>query len=137
MSDVKPPNAATDPGFFDGRLMIDIVGWDWNLRIAVNPALARPKARFHGLDCGRDFIIHGRARGPRELRGKAIKVTLSPFGSKVRFGRGGLQQVGALKAGPGGSDFDFEAVLMLPEDAIATTATSLASTWKHLQSRTF
>lgn len=116
--------------------MIDILAWDWNLRIAVSPSFARSKARFHGLDYGRDFTIHGRVRGPRELRGKAIKVTLSPFGSKVRFGRGSLQQVGALKAVPAGSDFDFEAMLMLPEEAIATTATSLASAWKHLQIQT-
>lgn len=116
--------------------MIDVLAWDWNLRIAVSPALARSKAWFHGLDYSRDFTIHGRVRGPRELRGKGIKVTLSPFSPKVRFGRGGLQQVGGLIVPPVGSDFDFEAVLMLPEDAIATTATSLSSAWKHLQLQT-
>lgn len=136
MADAPPSNAASDPSFFEGRLMIDILAWDWNLRIAVSPSFARSKARFHGLDYGRDFSIHGRVRGPRELRGKGIKVTLSPFGPKVRFGRRGLQQVGTLKALPAGSDFDFEAALMLPEDAIATTAISLASAWKHLQIQT-
>jgi hypothetical protein len=116
--------------------MIDILAWDWNLRIAVSSALARSKARFRGLDCGRDFTIHGQLRAPRELRGKTIKVILSPFGPKVRFGRGGLQQVGALKASPECSNFDFEATLMLPEEAIAPTITSLSSTWKHLQIKT-
>lgn len=116
--------------------MVDILGWDWNLRIAiVDHAAARPRARPHGLEYGRDFTIHGRVRAPRELRGKEMKVTLSPFGPRVRFGQGGLRQVGAMAGLPSGSAFDFEAMLMLPEDAIASTATSLASTWKHLQIR--
>lgn len=136
MSDLEPPNATSDPSFFDGRLMIDILAWDWNLRVATNQAVTRSKARSLVLDYGRDFTIHGRVRAPREHRGKDIKVTLSPFGPKVRFGRGGLQQVGKLTVCPEGSDFDLEAVLMLPEAAIASTAASLASTWKHLQIKT-
>jgi hypothetical protein len=102
------------------------------LRIA-NPAATRPKARFQGLDYGRDFIIRGRVRAPRELRDKTIKVILSPFGPKIRFGRGTLQHVGILNPSPEPSEFDLEAMLMLPEEAIAPTVASLASTWKHLQ----
>ena len=136
MTDSAAPDATSDPGFFEGRLMIDILAWDWNLRIAVSPALARPKARFQGLDYGRDFTLRGRVRGPNELRGKGIKVTLSPFGAKVRFGPRGLQHVGSIMAMPAGSAFDLEAVLMLPEEAIASTATSLSATWKYLQIQT-
>lgn len=117
--------------------MIDILSWDWNLRIAISRAAVGRKVQFRGLDYGRDFTLHGRVRTPRELRGRTIKVTLSPFGPKVRFGRGGLGQVGRLGPLPPDSEFDFEGVLMLPEDAIATTATSLATTWKHLQVHTF
>ena len=135
MMDVDPFNAASDPSFFDGRLMIDILAWNWNLRVATNQTLARSKARSPGLDYGRDFTIHGRVSAPRELRGKEMKVTLSPFGPTVRFGQRGLQQVGALAELPSGSDFDFEAMLMLPEDAITSTATSLALAWKYLQIR--
>lgn len=137
MSDDPRPNAALDPGFFDGRMMIDILAWDWNLRVAISPAAFRPKARFQGLDYGRDFTITGRVRAPRELRGKTIKVTLSPFGPRVRFGRGGLKEVGRLTLLPLGGDLDYRVTLMLPEEAIATTATSLASAWKHLDIWTF
>jgi hypothetical protein len=35
------------------------------------------------------------------------------------------------------TDRDLEATLMLPESEIATTATALASVWKHLQILTF
>jgi hypothetical protein len=134
VSDADLPNAASDTGFFDGRLLIDILTWDWNLRIAIGRVLTEPKSRSHGLDYGRDFTIHGRVRAPRELRGKTIKVTLTPFGPKVRFGRGGLQYVGEFT--PPSEGFELAAVLMLPEDAITSTATSLGSRWKYLQIRT-
>lgn len=137
MSDDAQPPTALDPSFFEGRLMIDILAWDWNLRVAINPNAMRPRARFQGVDYGRDFTIHGRIRAPRELRGKTIKATLSPFGPKVRFGRGGLRQVGGLEVKAAGADHEFEVALMLPEEAISTTATSLASVWKHLSIWTF
>jgi hypothetical protein len=138
MSDDTPWNAARDPRLFDGRILIDIVAWDWNLRVAVSAPSTRPKSRFQGgLDYGRDFKIQGRIRAPGELRGKTIIVSLSPFGPKVLFGRNGLKEVGRLSAGAPGEDADFAAILMLPEAAIPSTATSLASMWRHLQLTTF
>ena len=117
--------------------MVDILAWNWDLRVAINPKVMRPKARFQGLDYGRDFTISGRIRAPKALRGKTMTITLSPFGPRVRFGRGGLQHVGRLDVLTPGGDVDFAATLMLPEEAIATTTTSLASTWKHVQLLTF
>ena len=116
--------------------MIDSLAWDWKLQVSVSPASMWSKAPFQGLDYGRDFTLLGQVSGPRELGGKKIKVTLSPFGPKVRFGQGGLRNLGELVKPPAGSDFDLEARLFLPEDAIATTATALAAVWKHIQLQT-
>lgn len=133
MSDDPQWNAARDPRFFDGRILVDILAWDWNLRVAVSGLSARRKARFQGgLGYGRDFKIQGRVRAPSALRGKLIDVSLSPFGPKVLFGRNGLKEVGRLDVGAPGDNADFAASLMLPESAMASTATSLAATWKHL-----
>lgn len=129
---VPEPNAL-DPTFFDGRLLIDILDWDWQLRIAVEAGAKRRGRLSKGLAYGRDFVIRGRIRAPRELHGKAIKVTLSPFGRKVKFGYGGLQQIGSLRVPATRGDCDFEALLMLPEGAIPATAASLATIWKNLQ----
>jgi putative cofactor-binding repeat protein len=138
MPDDPQWNAALDPRFFDGRILIDILAWDWNLRVAVAGPSARPKSRFQsGLIYGRDFKIQGRVRAPSALRGKSINITLSPFGPKVLFGRNGLKEVGRLSVGSPGQDIDFAATLMLPESAIPSTATSLASAWKHLDLWTF
>src|ERR1700744_3680418 len=100
MSDDPQWNAARDPSFFDGRILIDIEAWDWNLRVAVSAPSTRLKSRFQrGLDYSRDFKLRGRVRAPRAVRGKSVDVTLSPFGSKVLFGRNGLKEVGRLGGG--------------------------------------
>jgi len=138
MTDDADFNAALDPAFFDGRLMIEITAWNWNLRVAISLAPTRSRSQpLKGLDYGRDFTIRGRIRAPHALRGRSIKVTLSPFGPSVRFGQGGLKHVGLLTVCPPGAENDHEAVLMLPESAIPSTATSLASIWKYLQVLTF
>lgn len=132
MSDDAQATTALDPSFFDGRLTIDILSWDWNLRVGIKPSASDRKASPQGLKYDRDFTIRGRIRAPRELRGRTMKVTLAPFGPKVRFGRGGLEEVGRLKVLSADAEFDFEATLMLPEEGIPATATSLASIWKRL-----
>jgi hypothetical protein len=133
MSDDPQWNASRDPSFFDGRILIEIQAWDWNLRVAVSEPRTRLKSRFQGgLDYGRDFKIRGRIQAPGAVRGKIVDVTLAPFGPKVLFGRNGLTEVGRLDAGMPGGDFDFSVTLMLPEAAIPSTATALASVWKHL-----
>jgi hypothetical protein len=138
MSDDPQRNAARDPRFFDGRILIDIEAWDWNLRVAVSEPSTRRKSRFQGgLDYGRDFKLRGHIRAPSAGRGKIVDVTLSPFGPKVLFGRNGLKAVGRLDVEKPGQDADFLATLMLPESAIPSTATSLASVWKHLDVWTF
>ena len=37
MTDDADFNAALDPTFFDGRLLIEITAWDWNLRLTIAP----------------------------------------------------------------------------------------------------
>ena len=131
-------NAALDPSFFDGRILVDILAWDWNLRVAVAGPSPRLKSRVQGgLDYGRDFKIQGRVGAPSSLRGKSLDATLSPFGPKVIFGRNGLNEVGRLDVSLSGSNTDIAVSLMLPESAIASTATSLASAWTHLHLWTF
>ena len=130
MSDDPQWNAARDPRSFDGRILVDILGWTWNLRVAVSAPSARPKARFqNGLEYGRDFQIQGRIRSPSVLRGKSMDLTLTPFGPRVLFGRNGLTDVGRITVRATGAEEGFAAVLMLPESAIPSTATSLASAW--------
>jgi hypothetical protein len=33
---VTVPNATTDPGFFDGRYMVEITEWNWGLHVGLS-----------------------------------------------------------------------------------------------------
>jgi hypothetical protein len=134
MTASKVGNATTDAGFFDGRIMIEIVAWDWNLYLGPSHPLTPRKYRFQGgLNYSRGIEIQGRVRAPARDRGKPIRVWISPFGPKVRFGKNGLSDVGTFYRGRlDASRGDIEASLMLPENALHSALTCLASVWKYL-----
>lgn len=88
-------NAAPDAGFFSGRFMVEIRQWDWNLYLALSHPKVPKKYRFQGgLNYSRGVEIIGRVRAPNPLRGKLMRIWLSPFGPEIKFGAGGLDRVG-------------------------------------------
>jgi hypothetical protein len=128
------PNDGLDPGFFDGRYMVEIGEWDWSLFVGLSPETTPVEYRFQGgLIFTRGIEIVGRIRAPAVLRGKLIRIWISPFGPEINFGGDGLDRVGRFyvgKADPLGSDF--QASLHLPESALAPALTCLTSIWKYL-----
>lgn len=127
-------NAALDPGFFDGRFMVEIREWDWNLYLALSNPKVPKKYRFQGgLNYSRGVEIIGRVRAPNPLRGKLMRIWLSPFGPEIKFGAGGLDRVGQFyKDRLEAIGSDFEASLHLPEEALPPTITCLSSVWRYL-----
>jgi hypothetical protein len=127
-------NAALDAGFFDGRFMVEIRDWDWNLYLALSNPKVPKKYRFQGgLNYSRGIEIIGRVRAPSPHRGKLMRIWLSPFGSETTFGDGRLDRVGQfyrdrLEA----IGADFEASLHLPESALSPAITCLSSVWRYL-----
>lgn len=122
------------PGLFGGQVIIAVSSWDWNLRVGAPPA-----RRLFGVSepmRERNFTLVGRACSPEGAGGKTFKARLTPFGPKVRFGRKGRQSLGEIRLSPAGAEDEIQAVLMLPEAAIATTALSLATHWRFLQVHT-
>ena len=127
-------NAAEDPGFFDGRLLIRIKSWDWPLSVGLSSDLTPPEHRFQGgLHYVRTFDIHGEVAAPAEHRGRPVQVWLSPFDKDLRFGPETYPEVGRFFVRhPEEGRQGLSLTILLPEDAIATTATCLASVWKYL-----
>jgi hypothetical protein len=127
------PNATSDPGFFNGRFMVEIGGWNWGLYVGLShPSMPR-KHRFQGgLMFNRSIVIDGRIRAPSSHRGGAIQIWMSPFGRNVRFdARTG--DVGAFysdRLGPHGPAF--EADLRIPEEALSPAVACLASVWRFI-----
>ena len=104
------------PSFFEGRVLVDILSWEWGFSLGVSRIGPR-KYRFQGgLDRVRTIKLKGRIQAPQEHRGRDVQVYVYPFDSKMRFSLRGLQSVGSLhlfRSAP--APRDYEASLMLPE----------------------
>lgn len=136
MSSDHPGNAALDPGFFDGRFLIEIETWEPGLSVALSRKSIPEEYRSKdGLDHLRNFDIVGRIAAPKAHRGKSIRVWISPVGPEVRFGTESEEErdeVGRLFYQPESRTSDLSASLWLPESSLAFTVTCLASCWKFL-----
>lgn len=128
------PNATTDPGFFDGRYLIEIMGWDWTLYVGISHPSTPVEHRFQGgLNYSRGIEVAGRVRAPAIHRGKRVRIWVSPFGAETAFGAEGLGDVGRLYTNRADAlKSDLQVSLNLPEVALSPALTSLASVWKYL-----
>ena len=139
MASEHSANAAQEPGFYDGRLLIRIKTWDWPLSVGLNSEATPPEYRFQGgLHYVRAFEIEGEIVAPKARVGRPVRVWISPFDASLRFGPQDYPEVGRLfLRHPEKGRKGLSMTILLPEDAIATVATSLASVWKHLHIWTF
>jgi hypothetical protein len=121
------------PSFFDGRVLVDILSWEWAFSLGVSRIGPR-KYRFQGgLDRVRTIKLQGRIQAPLEHRGRNVQVYVYPFDSKMRFSRRGLQSVGSFHLFRSAPDSrDYEASLLLPEADLALLAIALSTTTRYL-----
>jgi hypothetical protein len=125
---------ALDPQFFEGRVMVEITQWDWNLYVGFSPETVPIEYRFQGgLNYSRGLEIRGRVRAPSADRGKLIRIWLSPFGPDVGFGIDGLDSIGRFYRGRSEVDLsEYQASLYLPESALSPVVSCLSSIWRYL-----
>ena len=77
------PNTTLAPSFFNGRLMVEIEGWNWALTVGLSHPSTPPRYRFQGgLMYTRGIDIAGRIRAPSIHRGKQIRIF--PEGAQMR-----------------------------------------------------
>lgn len=128
------PDAPLDVAFFNGRFMVEIRDWNWNIYLALSRPEVPVEYRFQGgLNYSRDIEIIGQVRAPNPHRGKRARIWLSPFGPEVTFGRDDFDSVGRFyKDRPQADEADFEASLHLPEAALPPAMTCLGSVWRYL-----
>lgn len=124
---------STDPGLFDGRLLIEIEAWDWALDVRLSPNAAPIETRFQGgLNYSRPIVVTGRIQAPRGHRGKGIRVWISPFGPELSFDAG-LDRLGQLRdRSKDQLEQQLEARLYLPEGALGPALTALATVWRYI-----
>lgn len=124
--------APLGPRFFEGRVLIELLSWDWALYVGLSRIGPR-KHRFQGgLDLVRSIELEGRVLAPEQHRAHDIRVDVSPFGPDIRFSPRGLNWVGRFErpnpAWPGG----YRASLLLPEAELAMLGIALSNTTKYL-----
>ena len=131
--------AALDPSFFNGRLLIEILAWDWTLHVGLSHKLTPRKHRFQGgLDLERSIVLEGRILAPQDHRGHDVRVHFSPFGPGTKFGKRGMDRVGWFylpRSAP--EPRGYRASLLLPEADLTLLAVALSSTTKYLHLWTF
>jgi hypothetical protein len=130
-------NAASDSGSVNGRFLVEIATWNWNLHVGLCSDLTPPDDRFQaGLSYGRSFDVRGLIRAPRNLQSKIISVWILPFGPDLEFGPD--DEVGQVSfRNPEAQRSELRATLLVPESAISTMATCFASAWKYIHIFTF
>lgn len=125
-------SGALHPSFFEGRLLIEILSWDWRLYLGVSRVGPREYRFQGGLDRVRTIWVEGRIQAPQEHRGRDIKVGFTPFGPEMQFG-GEPKSVGTLHLFRSTPDArDWEASLLLPEADLSMLAIALSTTTKYL-----
>jgi hypothetical protein len=125
-------DGAAHPSFLGGRVLVEILSWDWRLHLGVSRVGPR-KYRFQGgLDRVRTIWLEGRIQAPQQHRGRNIKVGFTPFGPEMRFG-GEPKSVGSLHLFRSAPDArDWEASLLLPEADLPMLAIALSTTTRYL-----
>lgn len=120
------------PSFFEGRVLVEILSWEWALGVGVSRFAPHKRRSQPGLDISRTIWVQGRIQAPQQDRGRDIRVLFYPFGPDILSGKS--VSVGALslfRSAPEPRDYD-EASLLLPEADLAMLAIALSTTTKYL-----
>jgi len=129
--------AHLDPGFFDGRLLVEIEAWNCGLSVRLSSDLMPRQYRFQGgLDVTRGFDIDGRVRAPGRFKDQRIAVYLQPFGAEAGEE---WDEVGRLYFHPDRAPDKppLSGTLLVPETTLTLIAASLSSVWRYLHIWTF
>ena len=122
-------------GFFDRRMLIEIEAWEATFHLGVLPKhMSTEGAHLGGLIYVRGFDLNGRVLAPKDLRGGAIRVNMSPLPPKLLFiSRATTTSVGSFYIEPENPTIsDYALTLHMPEAELGYVATCLATNWKYL-----
>lgn len=123
---------AMTPDADEARLIFQIESWDWPLFLGVAPAILPKEQRFQGgLIYNRSLDLVGKLVEPSSQSGKTLRLSIMGFGPDVEFGPGSLEELGQLyeKEAEVGNTV-FEAIAVIPAEALSTSAICLSSVWK-------
>jgi hypothetical protein len=123
-----------EDGNSEQRLLIEISNWDWPLHVGIAPRSLPEQERFQGgLFYARGIEIHGNVLAPGIHQGKDIRLHVLVLTQDMDFGPGGMREVGQLhERRDEHLGAALEAIIFIPQNALSTSVTCLASVWKFL-----
>jgi hypothetical protein len=126
-------DGALHPSFFEGRLLIEILSWAWEVGVGLSRIGPR-KDRFQGgLDLARTITMEGRVQAPQAHRGRDIEVLIYPIHRRMRFGRLARRSIGSVRLSNADSESGpFGAYLFLPEMDLPMLAVALSTNLRYL-----
>ncbi len=116
------------------RFLVRILSWDWPLHVGLAPKSMSKEARFQGgLLYAKGLDIRGEILAPEIHGGKVMQLAFVLLAPDLDLGKDELPDIGQLYERRNDSrGTDFEAVVLLPHDALPTAVTCLASVWKFI-----
>jgi hypothetical protein len=131
--------AALGASSSEEEILVQIIEWDSELHMGLSSDLTPSNHKFQGgLGYVRGLRIDGRLLSPRRRCTRLIRLWLSPFGPDLKFGRGGLDEVGQINFDqPGSEKATVRATLLLPESALFSAVICMHSVWRYLRISTF
>jgi len=124
---------ALSPGFFEGRVLVEILSWEWVLGVGLSRIGPREYRFQGGLDLARTITMEGRIQAPQEHRGRDIEVGIYPIHRRMRFGRLGRKSVGSVRLSNSAPEPGVcRANLLLPEMDLPMLAVALSTKLRYL-----
>ena len=125
--------AALHPSFFEGRLLVEILSWEWEVGVGLSRIGPREYRFQGGLDLARTITMECRIQAPQEHRGLDIEVNIYPIHGRMRFGRFGMKSVGSVRLFSSGPEPEgCRANLLLPEMDMPMLAVALSTKLRYL-----
>jgi hypothetical protein len=125
----KDRDAATSPGFFDGRYLIEIESWDWDFFLGAPSVL--PTGPAPKLIDARAITINGCILAPKSNNGRRIQLFLTPIRADYVL-RDHPPRIGDLLASsePDGKS-DLQGQACIPEETLGPVLQGLGSIWRY------
>jgi hypothetical protein len=123
-----------DPSYFEGRYLVEIESWNWELGLGLMPASAPAEAKVHGeLMYTRGVDIRGRVLVPRAYQPRTMGLWLTPSKLEYWSGPKARDDIGQLTFHEEPlNGMDLSASVLIPEDALSNVLTCLASIWRYV-----
>lgn len=129
-----PSETESDAAKLIGGMIVEIESWErWQHLGTKPPRLPRKYSFQGGLSYSPSFEVWGSVKDPEELRGKRVRIWVSPTGRPLKSGPVALRDLGQLYFEEQDRNWEISVSLLLPSTDAEAATVCLASVWKYIE----